>query len=216
MLKFLWIDWFCILELWLGQHYQPYNVVDLAICVQCTHDTADRLERGTRQARWTAASCSRAGNSWTAWWEVEIKQLNFFGIWKYFAAVLINKTMQVLKIYLFLAALGIPFQPLPDYEEGADQVLFFYVHFGWKVLVSNIWRIFTCRYWDTNPQCFFLYLSYISGFVDCETLHGKVKCSLCFPCKKTDICSIQIKEGSRTRGVCLFILAVFLKNYVQI
>lgn len=33
--------------------------------------------------------------------------------------------MQVLKIYLFLAALGIPFQPLPDYEEGADQVLFF-------------------------------------------------------------------------------------------
>lgn len=157
MLKFLWIDWFCILELWLGQHYQPYNVVDLAICVQCTHDTADRLERGTRQARWTTASCSRAGNSWTAWWEVEIKQLNFFGIWKYFAAVLINRTMQVLKIYLFLAALGIPFQPLPDYEEGADQVLFFYVHFGWKVLVSNIWRIFTCRYWDTNPQCFFFF-----------------------------------------------------------
>lgn len=67
-----------------------------------------------------------------------------------------------------------------------------------------------------NVSFLFLYLFYISGFVDCETLHGKVKCSLCFPCKKTDICSIQIKEGSRTRGVCLFILAVFLKNYVQI
>lgn len=67
-----------------------------------------------------------------------------------------------------------------------------------------------------NVSFLFLYLFYISGFVDCETLHGKVKCSLCFPCKKTDICSIQIKEGSCTRGVCLFILAVFLKNYVQI
>lgn len=94
----------------------------------------------------------------------------------------------------------------------------FYVHFCRKVLVSNIWRIFTLDIGTTihNVSFLFLYLFYISGFVDCETLHGKVKCSLCFPCKKTDICSIQIKEGSRTRGVCLFILAVFLKNYVQI
>lgn len=42
--------------------------------------------------------------------------------------------MQVLKIYLFLAALGIPFQPLPDYEEGADQVLFFLCSFWLKSL----------------------------------------------------------------------------------
>lgn len=48
---------------------------------------------------------------------------------KYFAAVLINRTMQVLKIYLFLAALGIPFQPLPDYEEGADQVCIIFFMF---------------------------------------------------------------------------------------
>lgn len=37
--------------------------------------------------------------------------------------------MQVLKIYLFLAALGIPFQPLPDYEEGADQVCIIFFMF---------------------------------------------------------------------------------------
>lgn len=69
---------------------------------------------------------------------------------KYFAAVLINRTMQVLKIYLrviylnymlvfqlviklvhclYLAALGIPFQPLPDYEEGADQVCIIFFMF---------------------------------------------------------------------------------------